>query len=76
MNTKSFQLPELMEEAEKDSDGLPSFSKDIVARLYVKRGDMAGFQQFMVEHFKADFVKDMTIEQVDRNVNNQSMLKS
>ena len=64
-----------MAEAEKDSDGIP-IPKDIVARLYVKRGDMAGFQQFMVKHIEADFVKDMTIEQVDRNVNNQSMLKS
>ena len=67
--TKSFQLPVLMEEAEKDSDGFP-FSKDIVARLYVKRGDMAGFQQFMVEHFEADFVKDMTIEQVEMSITN------
>ena len=70
--TKSFQLPVLMEEAEKDSDGFPC-SKDIVARLYVKRGDMAGFQQFMVEHVKAYFVKDMTIEQVEMSIINQCL---
>ena len=70
--TKSFQLPVLMEEAEKDSDGFP-FSKDIVARLYVKRGDMAGFQQFMVEHFEVYFVKDMTIEQVEMSIINQCL---